>query len=282
MKVVLRPINKNTFSGWNRYPNCAYVVGPYLTRSGKRYTGLSELDEEELSKALGVDLKPNSEFWDNFGIRVTDKDVIIDTEVGPEEKLKYLHLKNHRRVSTGARIKAGADFQLIEEESEAKEANVRNRTKRKAIQEFDKLTLGEMRKALRLFGFNAENVANEIVEDMLYKIVEERPQEFLKIWVDNKDKDIYFLIEEAAANNIIRKSKTIYKYGTDIIGHTLEDAVDYLKNPKNQDLKIAILSQIDGKKAVYGKASVDKEIKKSLRTEEVNKDDEEIKIGKVK
>ena len=31
----------------------------------------------------------------------------------------------------------------------------------------------------------------------------------------------------------------------------MEDAVDYLKNPSNQDLKIAIMSQLEGKKAVY-------------------------------
>ena len=34
------------------------------------------------------------------------------------------------------------------------------------------------------------------------------------------------------------KNKNIYKYGTDIIGHNLEAAVDYIDDPANQDLKI--------------------------------------------
>jgi len=285
MKVILRPINRNTWSGVMRYPNCAYVLGPYLKRSGARYTGLSKLEEEELGKELGVDLKPNSKFWDDYGIRITDKDLIIDTELGPEEKLKYLHSKNHKRVSVGPRIKAGADFQLIEEETEAKEANVKNRMKRKAVQEFDKLTSNEIRKALRVFGYNAENVTNEVVEDMLYKIVEERPREFLEVWVNNKNKEIQYLLEEAIANNIIRKNKTIYKYGTDIIGNTLEDAIDYLNNPINQDLKIAILSQLEGKKAVYGNVEGYKNFKKhnvnKSSESEINKDDEDLTTRKV-
>jgi hypothetical protein len=248
-----------------RYANCSYKIASYFTRTGRRYTGLTDLDEEELGTVLNVDLKPNSDFWTDFFIEVKDRDVIIDTSLGAEEKLKYLFLKGHKNVSVGSIVKAGAEFQLIEAETEAVVSNTRNRLKRRALLEFDKLTPDQMRKALRLYGYSSDNISNEVAESTLSRLVEEDPERFLTIWVDNTNKDIQYLLEEAAANNVIRKSKTVYKYGTDIIGYTLEDAIDYLKNPANQDLKKAILTQLETKGSLY---ATKKPTSKAIKIEE--------------
>lgn len=247
MKVILRPLRQDTWSGIIKYKNCYEDLSPYFTRSGSIYTGLTEGDAERLGKRLGLDLSPNSEYWKTFYIRTADRDIILELE-DPHDELKYLFLKNHKRVKNSLfEHKATANFVLINQEEEAKKDNLFGRTKRQAIREFDKMSIEEMRKCLRLFGKSSENLANEVVENRLFDIVEGDPQGFIDKWVNNTDRETQYLIERAISMNIIRKNKRLYTYGSDTIGQGLEDAIAYLNDPKNQDVKIAIKQQIDGK-----------------------------------
>ena len=66
-------------------------------------------------------------------------------------------------------------------------------------------------------------------------------------WVNNADKDINYLIEEAIAKNIIRRNRSQYFFGTDMIGNGLDDAIAYLKDKKNQEIMLAIKQEIKSK-----------------------------------
>lgn len=243
MKVVVKPLNKNPWSGVIQYKDCTTSLGPYFTRSGRIYTGLSVEDEKRLGEILRIDLSPVSVFWKTFQIKMTSKDLILDTE-DPYEELKYLFLKSHKRVANGmADKKATANYVIINEVEEAKELNKYNKQKRKAFKEFDKLSVGDMRKCLRLYGYNAEEMDNELAEQKLSTLVDEDPHRFLMKWVENDTKEIEFLIETAIAKNVVRKNKNIYKYGTEVLGTNLEAAVDFLNNNANQEIKLAIINE---------------------------------------
>ena len=248
MWVILRPLGKNAWSGLVRYRNCFDTLAPYFTRSGRIYTGLTEEDAERLGKKLGHNLAPSSEFWVNWsGIRVGGKDLYLNTD-DPMDELRYLFLKNHKEVASSIfEHKASARYVLINKEEEAKKANVYNKAKRRAGREFDKLSPEDMRKCLRLYGNNATTMGNEQVENVLYDLVDGNPQKFLDMWVDNKNREIEYIIESAVSKNVLRKTKNVYRYGSDVIGHSLQDVVDYLSDPKNQDLKLAIMAEIAGK-----------------------------------
>lgn len=56
-----------------------------------------------------------------------------------------------------------------------------------------------------------------------------------------------FVIEEAISKNIIRKNRSNYYFGTDLIGNGLEDVIAYLKDKKNNDIYMAILNEIKSK-----------------------------------
>lgn len=242
MKVIFRPLRVNSWSGIHKYKNCATVLRSYFTRSGRLYTGLSDSEAERLGEALGYDLGPISNFWTTFAIRIGNKDIILDTS-DPFDELRYIFLKNNKRVAVGlSDNKPSADYVLINEDAEASESNVRNKLKRKAMREFDKLSPAAMRKILRIYGHKADSVSDEIAENRLSDLVDRDPQKFFTKWVDNKKREVEFLIQEAVAKNIIRRNKNVYKYGTDIIGHSLDDAVAYLENPANQDLKMTIIN----------------------------------------
>ena len=250
MEVILRFKAKDPWAGITKYKNCSDDISPYWTRSGNFYTGLDEKEAADLEKKIGYApgiLSPTSRFWTTFSVKLTARELILHTE-NPFDELQYLFLKKHRRVANGlANVKPSNDYILINKESEAEEANRLNKVKRQAIIEFNKMSLEDMRKALRLYGYKGETMSSELVESKLFELVEKDPNRFFMIWVNNKSRNTQFLIEAAIAKNIIRKSRNIYYYGTDVIGNSLEDAVSHLDDKNNQDLKLTILQETESK-----------------------------------
>ena len=253
MIVLLRPIGARVWSGLKpggKYRNCYEDIAPYWTRSGRIYTGLTAKDEERLGEALGADLRASSDYWKDFYIRTSGKDLYLDLE-DPLNELKWLFLKNHKRVKASlSEQKATANFVLINKDEEAKRSNVFNKIRREAIKEFDNLSPDDMRKCLRLYGHNGDDLSNEVAENRLFEIVEGNPQAFLDRWVHNTQRETEVMIEQSISKNIIRRNKNIYKYGTEVIGHTLQETAEFLNNPKNQDIKIAIMKQVETKKTM--------------------------------
>jgi hypothetical protein len=247
MKIIVKTLNKNLWAGAAQYKNCTTSLAPYFTRSGRIYTGLTKEDEVRLGEKLRIDLLPTSPFWSTFHIKLGVKDLILDIS-DPYDELRYIFLRGHKRVADGlADKKPTANYVIVNEESEAKEENKRNQLRRRALRELDKLSIGDMRKCLRILGNKADEVSNEVVEQRLNNIVETNPLTFLEKWVDNKTKETEFLVQDAVAKNVIRKNKNVYKYGTDIIGQSLEGTVSYLDNPANQDLRFAITQETSAK-----------------------------------
>ena len=89
------------------------------------------------------------------------------------------------------------DYVLINKDSEAEQANRINKIKREAYRELDKMSIEDMRKCLRLYGMKSDTMSNELVEAKLTEQVETAPDKFMLKWVNNPNKEINFVIEEA-------------------------------------------------------------------------------------
>jgi len=164
------------------------------------------------------------------------------------QALMIKFLSNHKRVATSLdKLNAGKDYLLINRQAEAIEKNKINKLRRDAVKAFDKLSLEEMRKCLRLFGVKPEGMSNELVESSLYELVDKNPKKFFDTWVNNDKKETQFIIESAIAKGIIRKDRTQYYYGTEMLADSLQDCIAYLDAKKNQDLKLSIINQIENK-----------------------------------
>lgn len=250
MEVIVRIMKVNPWTGLTKWPTTYDYVGPYWTRNGNIYTGLSTADARRLEKALGKqegELNPDSEFWDTFAVKIGKKDVILDTD-RPLDELQYLFLKGHKRVANGlSNMNPSKDYVLINKDAEAEQTNRINKAKREAYRELDKMSIEDMRKCLRLYGMKSDTMSNELVEAKLSEQVETSPEKFMLKWVNNPNKEINFVIEEAIAKNIIRKSRTQYFFGTDLIGNGIDDVIAFLQDKKNQDIKLAILNEIKSK-----------------------------------
>lgn len=250
MEATLRFIRTNPWVGISKFKNCGDYIGPYWTRSGNRYTGLTEEDARRLEKAIGYPeghLAPYSPFWATYSVKLGNKDLYIHTEK-PEDELKYLFLKNHKRVAFGtSNITPSTDYLLSNSQAEAEENNKKFKVKREAYSAFTKMSLEEMRKCLRLYGIKSDSISNELVESKLNELIENDPQRYLLLWVNNKNKETQYLIEEAISKNVIRKNKNMYYYGTDVIGRSMDEAVLMLDDKKNQDIRLSIMQEIESK-----------------------------------
>lgn len=250
MEVIVRILKTNPWTNITKWSNCKDYVGTYWTRSGNKYTGLTTEEARRLEKEIGFEenkLSPSSNFWETYAVQIGNKDVILDTD-RPEDELKYLFLKSHKRVANGINaINPSTDYLLLNTDSEAEEANKVNKVKREAYREMDKMSIEDMRKCLRLYGIKSDNMSNELIEAKMTEQIENAPSKFMIKWVQNPNKEINFVIEEAVSKNIIRKNRAQYYFGTDLIGNGLEDVIAYLKDKKNNDIKMAILNEIKSK-----------------------------------
>lgn len=245
MVVELKIKKKNPWAGLIKYKSCYDYIAPYFTRSGSIYTGLTPEDEAKFEKALGYaegTLAKSSPFWQTFTVKIGARNMILDDQF-PRQEMIIKFLSGHKRVATSLdKLTAGKDYILINRQAEAVEQNKLNKLRRDAIKAFDKLTLDEMRKCLRLFGVKSDTLSNELVESTLFTLVDKQPKKFFEKWVDNKNKETEFLIESAIAKGIIRKDRTQYYYGSELLADSLDACVAYLDAKKNQDLKLSIIN----------------------------------------
>lgn len=250
MEVIVRIIKSNPWTGLTKWSKCFDYLSPYYTRTGNYYTGLTPQQAIEFEKKLGYPdghLSVNSDFWTTFVIKLGKEDLVLNTEKALDE-LRYLFLKGHKRVADGlSNINPSKDYVLINKDVEAEEANKINKVKREAYRNFDKMSIEDMRKCLRLYGLRADDMSNELIEAKMSEQVEKDPARYLLKWVNNDEKELMFIIEEAVAKNIIRKNRTQYFYGTDMLGNGIDDVISYLKEKKNQDIKMTILQEIKSK-----------------------------------
>lgn len=250
MVVELRIKKKNPWAGLLKYSRCFDYIAPYFTRSGQIYTGLTPEDEKHFEKALGYNdghLSRTSDFWTTFCVKIGAKPLLLDDSI-PRHEMIIKFLTGHKRVATSLdKLDAGKDYLLINRQAEAVEQNKINKLRRDAIREFDKLSLEQMRKCLRLFGVKSDDLSNELVESTLFTLVDNNPKKFFDKWIDNKTKDTEFIIEEAISKGVIRKDKTNYYYGSDMFATSLQEAIAYLDNKKNQDLKLVIINETSNK-----------------------------------
>ena len=250
MVVELKIKKKNPWASLLKYKGCNDYIAPYWTRSGMRYTGLTPEDEEYFEKALGYEkgtLSRTSDFWINFCVKIGTRTLILDDSI-PRQAMIIKFLSGHKRVATSLdKFTAGKDYLLINRQAEAIEANKINKQRRDAIVEFGKLSLDQMRKCLRLFGINGERMSNELIESTLFNLIDKQPKKFFDLWVNNKSKETQFILEQAVAKGVIRKEKTQYYYGTDMIADSLNEAIAYLDSKKNQDLRLAIINETNNK-----------------------------------
>lgn len=208
MEVIVRIMKVNPWTGLTKWPTTFDYVGPYWTRSGNIYTGLSSEDARRLEKALNKEegeLAPNSDFWTTFAVKIGKRDLILDTEK-PLDELQYLFLKGHKRVADGlSNMNPSKDYVLINKDAEAEQANRVNKVKREAYRELDKMSIEDMRKCLRLYGMKSDTMSNELVEAKLTEQVETSPEKFMLNGQKTQIKKLTLLLKRLLLKTLLER-----------------------------------------------------------------------------
>ena len=256
-KVTLKPIKKHGWlpdnhDGSIRYSKCFERLTVQAQKgTGVLNTGMTEEDELRLETKMhmapGTLSKYNKDHWAMFKIDVPKDGLVLDLN-NPEDEVKYFVLKAHQRVANSEMERFDtpfAEYVMTSDEQEAKVENQKSKLKRQAYKVFSSMSTTEMRDVLKVIGKRAGDDASvDFVEAQLDKYLTDSPQEFIDTVNDPTFKMRAF-IDDCISSRVLVKSGTKYKLpGGDIVGYTLEQTIEYLQNPDNQEVYLDLKGKL--------------------------------------
>jgi len=237
--VIVKPLPSKGRTQFGVYPNCRrwYSIG--RNKLGKKVTGLTKEEADELGQKLNLDLSPESVFWNEFAVVMTNKERTFDL-TDPAQKLEYLVLRSKRDIAESRdKIKPWSIYIMYNETLEAE----------KEVREFDNQLMAykyladmsseEQSDFLKLFGYKTYNMKPVVIKRTLKAKAEKETDQFIKLYED-KDKTMRVLIEDLVQKKIFKIKNGAYYYGEDMMGADINLTLNNLKNPKKSDLLKAL------------------------------------------
>lgn len=264
--ISLKPIVRQGWlpkghDGEFKFTHCETWLVPHKdSQTGQRQTGLTDDQERDLEKRLrmvtGTLSKYNEDYWANYKIKVP-KDGRVFFLDNPKDELDILVLRANQFVANSQSEvldspKAMYYLSSIEKEAEVNNASEKN--ERMAIKKFGQLSASEMTDILNVYSLLTgkanklkitKDTAVDLIETTLYNKVKEDPTEFLRIIEDPQFKTRVLIDKLVSKKILIRSGSKYVVYGGDTIGATLQDTIDYLEDPYNQEVRIAMMSKLD-------------------------------------
>ena len=144
-------------------------------------------------------------------------------------------LINHPLVTNGSWLR---DDSIQRQEAEANAIM----TSANAVMEAAKLNMAEVREIGHLLGLNL-NSRDDILKAHVLKIAAENPDYFMQVWFD-EDKHYRVFVLEAQQAGVIRWEKDVFKYGTQTVGISEDQVINWLK--ENKDIFALLKTQLNG------------------------------------
>lgn len=221
-------------------PNARVTLQPVFDRAKGGVTlktGISRKDWELKYKDRWGDF---DKFYADFKIVLSGATRQFDP-TDPYNEIVIALLKNHPFVAKDNNsITKDTRFVLYDEVEEAKLENVAFESTLKAYKYLFEMSQAEKTQFLKLYGFkNTESVSPEVVAKKLKNEAEKDSKKFVELFED-KAKDLKILINDLLSNSIIRKVGGVIYFGSSSegipMGSSIEQAVEFLKDPKHGDL----------------------------------------------
>ncbi len=257
--IQVRPFRRTWLpdghDGEIRYTNCAdFLAVPINMRTGEMMTGLTDAEERELEDELLLPPKTlsryNKAFWGDYKqlIRIDKKGLTLNLEKA-WDYIKYKNLTVHPKCAINEAEKLNSpeyEYVITSIEAEAKFRNQIHKIKKSAYTRLDKLTMSDKKNLMKLYGHSIDDsYSEEIVDAKLYEYIENDPQTFLDK-LDDPDFKMKVFIYDAIKVGALKKSGARYLInGGETIGLSLQETIDYLSNPANQDVYISLKAQVE-------------------------------------
>jgi hypothetical protein len=233
-----------------------------LQRNGAIKNVLTEEEKTYLELSTGLNLSVYGDYWTNAYVKLGKEDAtnILDLN-NPEDYISYkilLSLTKEDIAPSWAdrNLKQTYQFALTKEDEELVESKTKFNIKKEAYKFYGKIeddktqVLGILR--LMTNKLISEDSSLEWLQSKLGELVENKSTEFLSVI---KDKSLHtkLIINEAIEKDVIVKKGNKYSTvdGLDLCNSgeipTFENAVAYLDNPKNQEVRDIIEAKINKK-----------------------------------
>lgn len=271
-KVTIKQVRKSGLpveaghDGEYRFTGTAeWLTVQYKRGTKELKTGLTEEDEVYFCKKLNLPGKSeklpqgtlsrfNMDFWGKFKIVIPKGGKVLNLS-DPHDELEYKVLLAHDEVANSEedRLYNGfARYVLHSEEDTAIDINKKISLKKRAYTKYSSMSVDEMKDFLRVWNHThpvrsgtTDSTKNWIIEAAVGTIIEEETQEFLDVLSDEGYKTRVFL-KKCIENDIVKQSNTKYSLpGGDTLGFSLEQTIDYLRNPDNQELVLSLKSKLE-------------------------------------
>lgn len=268
-KVKVKPNLENP--GWiknRRHAAFFKVEGAYesypvaMNRNGRLKNPFTDEEKEALELLMGYEPNTLSIYkkdgpLQEMQIRLT-KDPLELNLSDPEDYMRYkVLLTNSDRIAPSIKnVKSKGTYKFyIEDEDEVAEVTkLKGSLDQKAWTQYGKIADNKNRLIAFLKVYSQvkkmptvkidKNSKLNFLQAKVMDIINDNKQNFVEI-ITNSDFDTMLTIAEGIETGVLRKSGTKYSLAEgDIIGDTLKHAIDYLKAPINQEVKLVVEQQI--------------------------------------
>jgi hypothetical protein len=283
IKLLEHPDNKDVKM---LYVGSTVYATPRVAKDGKIVTGLDEnalsiitmedgkakkelqakikKDREELEKLLGRNLDPNSDFWNDFYIPLSNSDAELELDpTNPMDRLKERYLVANFYVAPSREdIENNEDyhnaiFYLHREKDETTKTVKVQKDKDKARGKLAILAEDSPNKLMTvasyIFGYSFEGESDdaykklsEYLEDADPRKQKKNIQNFLDVVSKDQDElSIKLILDKAIKKRVISFKGNIYRRGDVIFGNSYDEALEYLSSAENSGELVSLKKEVD-------------------------------------
>ena len=142
-----------------------------------------------------------------------------------------------------------AKYVIYDEKGEIQKEAVQAEVKAKANKLFSELSPAKRLSLLKVFGKASDNVSDDFSYAKLYEIVEKEPVRFIEVAsMKPAEINVKALIVDLTNKGILRTKGAAYLYNDQQIGFDYDNTVEYLLNPKNQELLVKLTDDLKARK----------------------------------
>jgi hypothetical protein len=248
-QIVIKPVTKTKFSGISSYSGSGtYLEGAQLGKGGYK-TGLTKAEqtafEEELVLTKGTLNKTNAAFWGHLlELNLPNDKTFYFNISTPLDELKYKVILEHSDIANNELDLAknpSAIFYIEDKEAKAKIEELAIDSLMSANEAFNELTTDEKKGYLKLYNKKGvDQLSDRLVKTELYKEINKDPKKFLAL-KDNPDISLRITIEDMLEAGTLVKKGSFYSFEQEVIGNSIDSVVAFLKDVKNQSIKLAAI-----------------------------------------
>lgn len=264
MKIEVRPIQRKTWHGKTGKDDftCEKVIQALVNPDTMEYaTGLSDKDIQWLTNTKGIsyDLSPiytpdkPHPFWDSKQgeVRLENRTMIFDMDK-PMDFIKVHIMRASKYVANSMQefnqgLYPEASHVIFDEMMDIEEKATKVTMRNKAVLECSKLSRDKKGQIVMILsGKSMKGQSDNMLEVKLAEVIEEQPEEVLELLSESKeDLTLRALVLECLQKNVLQKRNFKIWYLDQVLGNTVSEVVNGLKDIENNDLKVRLMAAVN-------------------------------------